>query len=178
MKFKNIIVSDKSYKSPDFYDIVYSNITVVNLLREEGVEDDLIHPDSLISYYIDYYLAQNNNGGFSQFVYNSGWNEALNAIIELGLESIGAVEHLKFFRTQKQVVESLSQEELNSFFESDYFGKNEIRDKLKNDAYFDIDENLVDLNGKWLKHHSDLKVLTIDDMFKEIEKYIGREVER
>ena len=45
MKFKNIIVSDKSNNSLDLYDIVYSNITVINLLREEGVEDSLIHPD-------------------------------------------------------------------------------------------------------------------------------------
>ena len=67
---------------------------------------------------------------------------------------------------------------MNSFFESKYFGENETRDKLKNDAYFDIDENLIDLNGKWLKNHSDLKVLTIDNMFEEIEKHIGREIKR
>ena len=178
MKFKNIIVSEKSYSSPDLYDIVYSNITVVNLLREENVTDDLIHPDSLISYFIDYYLAQSNNGGFSQFVYNSRWNHDLNSKIELGLETIGAIEHLKYFRRQKQVVESINPQELISYFQSEYFGENETRDKLKNDAYFDIEENLIDLNGKWLRNHSDLKVLTIDNMFKEFEKHIGREIEK
>jgi len=178
MKFTKIIVSEKSYNSSDLYDIIYSNITVVNLLKDENVSDELIHNDSLTSYYIDYYLGQSNNGGFSQFVYNSRWNKNLNSIIELGLETIGAKKHLDYFTKQKSIVELIDKDELNVFFESEYFGENETRDKLKNDNYFDIKENLIELNGKWLKNHSDLQPLSIDNMFKEIEKHIGRTVER
>lgn len=178
MKFLKILVSDKSYNSSDLYDIINSNITVVNLLRNENVENELIHSDSLISYFIDYYLAQNNNGGFSQFVYNSRWNADLNNKIESGLKIIGATEHLEYFRKQKKIVDSISQEELTRYFKSEYFGENETRDKMKNDSYFHIKENLIELNGQWLKNHPELKVLTIENMFKEIEKHIGREIER
>ncbi len=178
MKFKNIIVSKKSNNSTDLYDIIYSNITVVNLLREQEVKDEQIHEDSLLSYYIDYYLAENNNGGFSQFVYNSKWNHDINAKIELGLQRIGALKHLEYFQKQKNRVDSLHADEIEKFFESDYFDENPTRDKLENDSYFDIQEDLIELNGNWLKKHAHLKVLTIEDMFQEIEKHIGRKVER
>lgn len=178
MKFKNILISESSYNSSEAEDAVRSNISAVNLLREEQVEDQHIHPDALTSYYIDYYLAQVNNGGFPQFVYNSRWNEELNNIIEYGLNEIGAEKHLAFFRKQKTKVEALSQNDLNEFYESDYFGENETRDALKDDAFFDLDENLVELNAKWLKNHPNVKVLSIDGMFKEVEMHLGREVQR
>ena len=120
MKFDKIIVSDNAFKSSDPYDLVYSNITVVNLLRSEGVEEKLIHPDSLTSYYLDYYLAQNNNGGFAQFVFNSKWNEQVNSRIENGLKQIGAEKHLTFFKTQTEKVNRLPKREFTSFFKNKY----------------------------------------------------------
>ncbi len=82
MKLDKIIVSDNSFKSNEPYDIINSNITVINLLREEGVDDENINEDSLTSYYLDYYLAQYNNGNFSQFVWNTKWLPILNEIIK------------------------------------------------------------------------------------------------
>jgi hypothetical protein len=73
MKLNKIIVSENSFNSNDPYDIINSNITVVNLLREEGIDDENINEDSLTSYYLDYYSAQYKNGNFSQFVWNTQW---------------------------------------------------------------------------------------------------------
>jgi hypothetical protein len=36
-------------------------------MREEKIDDDLIHEDALMSYYLDYYFAI-HTGNFAQFV--------------------------------------------------------------------------------------------------------------
>ncbi|KAB1229373.1 DMP19 family protein [Chryseobacterium viscerum] len=178
MKTDKIIVSEASYKSSDPYDIIRSNISVVSLLDEEGIEEENMHEDSITSYYVDYYISQYKNGNFSQFVWNSGWSIELNKIIEGGLKKIGAQKHLDLFLEQSSKVESLTKEELETFLENEYFGSNPTRDALKNDSFYSLEENLTELHAQWLKNHPDLKVLTIDDMFSELEKWVGREIER
>ncbi|UTX48149.1 DUF4375 domain-containing protein [Chryseobacterium sp. MA9] len=178
MKPDKIIVSEASYKSSEPYDIIRSNISVVSLLDEEGIEEENMHEDSITSYYVDYYISQYKNGNFSQFVWNSGWSAELNKIIEEGLKKIGAQKHLDLFLEQSLKVESLNKKELEKFLESEYFGSNPTRDALKNDSFYDLEENLTGLHAQWLKNHPDLKVLTIDDMFSELEKWVGREIER
>jgi hypothetical protein len=178
MKLDGIFVSKNAFNSDDLYDIVYSNICVVNLLKEEGVKEGDICEEALISYYVDYYLAEYNNGNFSQFVYNSGWKAELNERIAKGLELIGAKENLKTFQTQSAKVDRTPKTELEAFFASEYFGNNAIRDSLDDDSFFDLDEDIVLLNSKWLKTHKKLRVLPIDDIYSELEKFIGRKIER
>lgn len=177
-KLIKIIVSENSFKDEEPYKIISSNISVINVLREEGAEIDQIHDDAMLSYYVDFYLAQYNNGNFLQFVWNTKWSDELNDEIKIGLEKIGAVKHLELFNQQCEKVAQLSEEELNSFLENEYFGENKTRDLLKNDAFFDIDENLIELNSQWLKNHKDLWVLSIDDMFEEIENFVGHKIEK
>lgn len=54
-KLDKIIVSANSYESNDPYKLIDSNISVINLLRDKGIHPKFYHPDSRISYYIDYY---------------------------------------------------------------------------------------------------------------------------
>lgn len=171
-----IIVSDNSYKSDDPYRIVDSNITVINLLRDERIDAKFFHPDARISYCVDYFLAQCKNGNFSQFVWNSKWEEELNAEITSGLKKMGAAKHLTFFLEQSEKVNALPQEILQDFFKNDYFGKNATRDLLNNDQFFQLDEDLTALNSQWLRNHPDLSVLPIADMFLALEKFIGRKI--
>lgn len=42
MKQDKIIVSETSHNSSDPYDLILSNISVVNLLNEEGIDEDEI----------------------------------------------------------------------------------------------------------------------------------------
>jgi hypothetical protein len=63
------------------------------------IDDDLIHEDALMSYYLDYYTSQYTEGNFAQFVHNSGWNKEL---IEEGLQ-LGAEKHLALFQQCKRV---------------------------------------------------------------------------
>lgn len=176
-KMDKVIVSEGSFNSTDPYDIIDSNISFINVLREEGFEGELC-PEAQTSYYVDYYSSQVKNGGFSQFVYNSGWNDELNAIIREGLEKMHAVEHLAFFNKQAIFVDNFDEFELAKFLDSDYFGKNPTREALNNDDFFDIKENLIDLNASWLKTLTNLSVLSVDNMFQEAEKILGKAISR
>ncbi|SDJ65537.1 DMP19 family protein [Chryseobacterium jejuense] len=178
MKQHKIIVSDTSYNSNDPYELILSNISVVNLLNEEGFDMENMHKDSIISYYLDYYLAQYSNGNFSQFVWNSKWSPDLNRDIEEGLRKIGAQKHLDLFLEQCSIVENLEEGELEKYLKSEYFGPNKTRDKLKNSSFYSLEEDLIVLHSQWLRNHQDLQVLTIEDMFSELEKLTGRKLDR
>ena len=80
-KMTNIIVSDLSFDSKDEYDIIRSNISFINLLLEEGADEELVYEDAFLSYYVDYYDSEYKNGDFSQYVYNSGWNTVINDMV-------------------------------------------------------------------------------------------------
>ncbi|MBV8326245.1 hypothetical protein [Chryseobacterium sp.] len=178
MKLNKIIVSDNAYNSNDPYDIIRSNISVVNLLAEEGVETENQHEDAVTSYYVDYYLWQYKNGNFSQFVWNSQWSPVVNGMIIKGLTKIGASKHLELFFEQSSKVESLQEGVLQKFLESDYFGSNVTRDQLNNDSFYNLEEDLIVLHSYWLKNHSDVQVLAVDDMFSALEKVVGRTIAR
>ena len=49
MEFGRILVSETALNSENLQDVIHSNISIINLMREEGVEDDLIHEDALMS---------------------------------------------------------------------------------------------------------------------------------
>lgn len=175
---QNVIVSKKSFDSDDKYDIIYSNITVVNLILDEGGSYGQITDESLCSYFVDYYSSQVANGNFSQFVYNSGWNETMNEIIKTGLSKMNANKHLELFEKQSNIVNSLPQDELEAYFNSEYFGENATRDKLKCDEFFDIPEDLTDLNSQWLRNLPNLKVLDFEEMFTKLETLLGKKISR
>jgi hypothetical protein len=182
MEFGRIIISETAMNSENGQDVVHSNISVINLMREEGVNDDLIHEDALMSYYLDYYVSQYTEGNFAQFVYNSGWDKELNELIEEGLALIGAPKHLELFQQQSKKVKLMSSVKLNKFLKGKLEGVNPIRDLLNNDTFFSPEisgeENLVTLNANFLKTHPDFEVLSVDDMFAVLEEFVGHEIKR
>ena len=178
MEFGRIIISETAANSENPQDIVNSNISVINLMREEKIDDDLIHQDALMSYYLDYYTSQYTEGNFSQFVYNSKWNIELNELIEEALQLIGAEKHLVLFQQQCKKVKLLSSVKRDKFFKGKLEGVNPTRDLLNNDTFFEIEENLVQLNAEFLKTHPDLEILSVDDMFATLEEFVGHEIKR
>jgi hypothetical protein len=168
----SVIVSDQSVASADPYDIVCSNIEVVNALFGEHLRADEIAPDALRSYYVDYFLAQVNNGGFSQFVYNSRWSPLMNGFIREGLAAMKAVGHLALFNESAALVERLGADRLQTFLESEYFDDNAERDSLdaNNDRFSELSEteDLIALNAAWLRSLPGLKVKTADEIKAEI----------
>lgn len=191
MNQPKIVVSSESMQSEDKYDVIYSNILFVNLIREEAADeneeeedeaedkvDELIPHDAFLSYYVDYYLSQYENGNFSQFVYNTGADlELIDWIID-GLKKMGSIEHLALLQKQVEVLEAMDEVVLEAFIESDYFGTNPIRDLLNNDSFFTLKEDLIDLNATWLKTHPDLLVLSTDEMYDYAEQLLDKKIER
>ena len=182
MEFGRIIISENAANSENPQDIINSNISVINLMREEKIDDDLIHEDALMSYYLDYYYTQYSQGNFAQFVYNSGWNKELNELIEEGLQLIGAEKHLELFQAQAKKVRLMSSVKLAKFLKGKLEGINPIKDALNNDTFFSPEisgkENLVELNAAFLKSHPDTEVLSVDEMFAALEEFVGREIKR
>jgi Domain of unknown function (DUF4375) len=168
----SVIVSDQSVASADPYDVVYSNIELVNALFGEHLRADEIAPDALRSYYVDYYLAQINNGGFSQFVYNSHWSPLMNAFIREGLLAMKAVGHLALFNESAALVDRLGADRLQTFFESEYFDTNAERDALdaNNERFYALSEteDLIALNAAWLRSLPGLKARTADEIKAEV----------
>ena len=178
MEFGRILVSETAFNSDHLQEVIHSNISVINLMREEKVDDEFIHEDALMSYYLDYYYSQYAAGNFAQFVHSSGWNSELNELIEEGLALIGASNHLELFQQQSKKVKLMSSVKLNKFLKGKLEGVNPIRDLLNNDTFFEIEENLITLNANFLKTHPDFEVLSVDDMFAAVEEFVGHEIKR
>ncbi len=178
MEFGRIIISETAMNSDNLQDVIHSNISVINLMREEGVNDDLIHDDALMSYYLDYYFSQYTAGNFAQFVHSSSWNKELNELIEEGLALIGAEKHLELFQQQSKKVKLMSNVKLNKFLKGKLEGVNPTRDLLNNDTFFVIEESLMALNANFLITHPDFQVLCVDDMFAALEEFVGHEIKR
>ena len=178
MEFGSILISESAANSENPQDVINSNISIVNLMREEKIDDEDIHADALMSYYLDYYVAQYAQGNFAQFVYNSGWNKELNELIEEGLEIIGAQKHLELFQQQAKKVRLMSSVKLAKFLKGKLEGVNPIRDTLNDNRFFEIDENIVELNAAFLKNHPDTQILAVDAIFELLEDYLDREIKR
>jgi hypothetical protein len=167
-----IIVLEASVAHDDPGEIVGSNVWFVNALRKEYLTTDEIAAESLRSYYVDYYLAQVNNGGFSQFVYNSRWSPRCICLIREGMRAIGAERHLEVFEQGARLVEQFGPDRLEAYFASEYFGENPDRDELNApNAEFCAAQEVEDLqalNAAWLRKHPDLCPLpTEEDMRQE-----------
>jgi hypothetical protein len=147
-------------------------------MREEKIDDDLIHEDALMSYYLDYYTSKYTEGNFSKFVYDSKWNKELNELIEEGLALIGAEKHLELFQAQAKRVRLLSSVKINKFLKGKFEGVNPTRDLLNNDTFFELEENLASLNAEFLKSHPDTEILSVDEMFAVLEEFVGHEIKR
>lgn len=177
-KLNKILVSETAFNDIDPSKVIASNISVLNVLQEEGAELEELHDDAIISYFVDYYLTQYKEGDFSQFVHHSQWHEDLNQNLIIGLEKIGATKHLELFNELCEKVDEIDEETLDAFIENDFAESPEIIEFLNNNTFFDIDEDLVALNSKWLKNHPDLKALPIEGVFLRIEKFLGKKISK
>lgn len=167
-----LVVLAASITHADPGEIVGSNVWFVNALLDEHLAVDEIAADALRSYYVDYYLMQVNNGGFSQFVYNSRWSPLAVKLIGEGLQAMGARRHLDVWERGVKLVEEFGLDRLPAYFASEYFGENPDRDALNapNDDFVAAEkvEDLLALNAAWLRQHPSLCPLpTEEDMRQE-----------
>jgi hypothetical protein len=168
----SIIVSRDSIESSDDYDVISSNIDFLNALFAEYIGTEEVSRDARLSYYVDYYLAQMNNGGLSQFVYNSHWDAGMVGSIREGLEAMNARRNRALFEEGATLVSSLGEADLERFLASEYFGDNRLRDGLASidERFFALqqDEDLIRLNAAWLRRHPKLVVISTGELANEV----------
>src|SRR5438128_11830281 len=78
-------------------DVVDANVEIVNRMYQELLNDEEIAPNSLASYYVDFYLTQALSGGFAQYVFTAPEREEVDAYVRAGLAGMGASGHLELF---------------------------------------------------------------------------------
>jgi hypothetical protein len=115
-----VILSATAVAGGQAEEIVLSNVRVVNALREEYLRNEEISEDALRSYYVDYYLAEVENGGFSQFVYNSEWDPEIVSRVRAGLPAMGAVKHRAWFDARARRVDALGDKGIRAFLDGEY----------------------------------------------------------
>lgn len=167
MILEQVIVTKESLEDEDPYEIIGANIEFINILFRNYVRRDEICIDSLKSYYVDYYLAQVNNGGFSQFVYNSNWDDLLIDLILEGLGDMGAHRNLSLFKKSAKIVSGMSKRNFERYLDGEYFGNYLQIGHLNkfNDRFFELQktESLIQFNSSWLKSLPSLKVINSNE---------------
>lgn len=175
-----IVINRESVYSDDpDYDIVEANIDFINGLFHEYYEIDEVSQGALRSYYVDYYLVQMLNGGFAQFVRNSGWTDATVRLVREGLVAIGATSQLELFEEGVALVESLGEQRLNNFFATSLqnYAQSPERGVLAaiDKRFYQLDEreSLRTRNSVWLRKHPNLVQATPEQIEAEIQRRAG-----
>lgn len=175
-----IFVSPEAKQSNDAQQLIWSNIDMVNYYFDYYLNEDEIVVDALYSYYVDYYFAQVNNGGFSQFIYNTDNSDIVKNYVYMGLKAMQADAHLALFERAMKSVNELNEQEMQQFLSGDYFGDdNQQRHILNqfNDEFFQLDEHesLSDINAEWLKQHpllTEIEQEQLENLLIELDKTI------
>ena len=161
-----IVVSAESMAGDDAHEIIQSNIDFMNRLLED-IDPEHVSQEGLVSYYVDYYMAQVCNGGFAQFVWNSGWNLNVVALVTAGLDRFGGERHVAMFEKMSALVPA-ERSELEVFCNRDLFGPNAERDRLNvfNKDFFALKEQepLDQANAAWIRARPGLVVIPQEQM--------------
>jgi len=121
--------------------------------------DRELPPELLQVYCADYYLAQVNNGGHSQFVGNSGKRLANNIELALaGLDNMGARAHRSLLTALKDWIaanpDEAARQKRYGEFRASYL------DDLDN-QFFDLQKrsSLHDLSARWIRRWRNLEIV-------------------
>jgi Domain of unknown function (DUF4375) len=169
-----IVVSRNSFDSDDAYAPIQSNISFINAQLDQWLRPDEIAADAMCSYYVDFYVAQVENGGFAQFVYNCNADPVVLDQVGRGLQAMRAPRHAALYAASRALLEQMDDRTLQAFMDGDYFDHDPARDALArhSEAFYALaeQEDLVALNSAWLRTHPHLVVLSIAEMQAEVER--------
>ena len=165
-----ILLNGELYKTNDAYDQIYSVIEYVNALTGATswtaggfYNIDELPEEVLLSYFVDYYDAQVQQGGLENFILASHWNEDTNAYIRKGLERMGADRHLALFLELEITIAAVANE-LEELFIHDFSGDNPVKRAvdLMTSRYQEISEqeNLTALNAAFIESWDSKKILS------------------
>jgi len=169
----NIVVSKKNFNNPEKEELVWDMIDFVNAMLDGFYYPEELPPAAMKSYYADYYLTQVNNGGISQFIFNTGWHPEAVMYVKAGLTALGAARHLELFDKVEAEVALLG-DDLDNYLEEEYFGENETRDRFEQFSetfrLINADESIMQLNHDFIKALPDLEVLKEPDYSSNLKR--------
>lgn len=167
-----IVLSFNSFRSGDPYLVVDSNRSFVEGLLAELIYPEEIQPESLRSYYAEFYYSRMSNGGFAEFVQQSEWDPKMIAVLRDGLQKMGASRHLAVLNKGAAQVQALGAPALKAFIEQTAADDAAIRERLNsvNDDFAQAaaQEDLTALNGTWLRNFLHLKIMSVSKMNAEV----------
>lgn len=161
---QKIIVPEKAYRSDSPCDLVQSVVNFVNFaLRNAYFNRDEISQNAMRAYHVDYYLAQVNNGGHSQYAANSNMLDAILKDCQQGLEAMrheAATLHHRFL-----VFSQAEPGRMAKVLQGGGFGSiDPFMQGLDKEFYaLDKERPLIEANRDWLKSLPELKVVADDD---------------
>ncbi len=170
-----VYIAHSRFHAENKYQRIQSVIDYVNQLLGGLYEYAEIHPQAMETYFIDYYLAQVENGGFEQFFRNSRFSEDINQYILNGLKNIGADQHYIIFQNSLNILKSLSKESLNNFLNDPY---NELLDEALtpilsslnelDSKFYSCPQSLLDINYEYIGKIKDVEILQDDNVQQKI----------
>lgn len=161
-------------------DVIEANLIFLHELFAAGFEPHEVPEAALTSLYVDQYVAEMNNGGFAQFVYNTNWDPLLVDLVAKGLSRIDAPNHAALFARCRAIVDRAGGEP----FDEDRFEAS-MTDAERGfldgcfDEFFEISkqEDIVELNAAWLRDHADVVLCTQDELNDELARRAGTPAE-
>lgn len=156
--------------------VVDANVDVVNAMYEELLDEREIAPNALRSYYVDFYLTQMLDGGFAQYSVTSGDRTSIDALVREGLREMGAVKNLNLFEELAAGFAALSEEQREAYLDGDDGASAGVSLLEELDDRFDAlqeEEDLLTLNGLWLRGQEGLLALDDDGIEDEIARRVG-----
>ena len=158
-------------KQPDkAYDLVYAIVEYVNHVQREGVFHARELPAVAIqAYHADFYLAQVNNGGHSQFIGNAGANLPTTSADALaGLKAMGAdAQH----QILSEMVAWLNANPEEAAAQNGFSVRAKLLDELDTRFYeADKQSPMIDRSANWIATWPELRAVEDDQYAAEILK--------
>ena len=174
---ESIVVLASGLTEEDDGDLITSNVNFVNMLFEEYLTRDEIARDALRSYHVDYFLAEYENGGFSQFVYNTRWDKDIVTDVREGLQAMGAKRYLKAFEKGAKLLDAAPREKLEAYLGGGYFHEEDAEDEPEDPIDWDAvdeainkageSEDIFELHVAWLRKHPQLFPMNSEEEMAE-----------
>ncbi|MGJ4931374.1 DMP19 family protein [Bradyrhizobium sp. HKCCYLS2038] len=142
-------------------DLVEDVVDFVNWALESAyLVPGEIAPEAFWSYYADYYRAEVNNGGHSQFAFNSDMNETALDNCRRGLEAMGASDYLVIFNEFLAIMQG-EPERAEAIRDRIRFQTIDPDIRALDDRFFKL-RNMTALNAAWLRTLPSLRPLPIE----------------
>jgi hypothetical protein len=159
-----VVLASTLDEDEDPSSIVQSNAQYLEMLGEEYIKEEEMNEDALRSMTVDYFLIEYENGGFSQFVYNTNWEPKTVRRVREGLAAMGAKKILKAFEKAAKKIDALGPEAIEAYCNGAYFHEEgeEPEDPVDWEAIEEAinaaadKEDIAELHGAWLRKHPKL----------------------